>query len=597
MNNIFQIGGQVKGDSFIGRKNLINSIRKTFVENDKRTAKSFVGLTRIGKTSLIKCCFADLPDDTLCIYEDLNERSNYNEIWQDICLEIQEYIVGHEKIFTDKKNEIDELNQLLDDIAQNDNIWIRFSRNIKRVFYCLAELNIKTVLILDEFDNATTLFNEGTKHFELFRTVFSDARFNVSAITLSRRNLYMIEGSTYQSSTFHNVLDVVPLKGFDETDMEEYFSVFSDEGIHLDERQKERIIYYAGNLPYLLSIIGHHIIETAESGSPIDVDSIFLEKCKAINDYYRDCIKHLERDDDLKRIIPFVIGPNVGVTKSDKDELYNMGYFAERNGKLIAISEYFSIFLSTEKLQIPIWDNIINLEKKMKLLLESNLNMVAKHYGVVATTVNDKMKNILEKVSEITSNDISRYEIFINSNLRDFNISSTYIDVMSLTDVVKIYKECWSDVFSKFFNLESYSKWSNKFDKCARARNPVAHGHEEYLSELDKNEIDTYCKQVFDILGEQSIEMPKSIDDQQTGTANSQRYSIDYSLLNQETTMLVTEITNSGEAKGVVLNKYCAVIPKSYLKKVDTNSLINNEIEVSIKSCKDNTYFVQPLNI
>ena len=48
MNNIFQIGGQVKGDSFIGRESLIKTNKKNFIECDKRTAKSFVGLTRIG---------------------------------------------------------------------------------------------------------------------------------------------------------------------------------------------------------------------------------------------------------------------------------------------------------------------------------------------------------------------------------------------------------------------------------------------------------------------------------------------------------------------------------------------------------------------
>lgn len=594
MNNVFQIGGQVKGDSFIGRKPLIQSIRKSFVENDKRTAKSFVGLTRIGKTSLVKNSFIDIPKGVICIYEDLNERSNYVEIWQDICLDIQEYLYKNPDQFT--LCDVGDFKQLLDDIAKDDCPWIKLSRSVKRVFSQLASCNIKTILILDEFDNASFLFNEGTKHFELFRSVFSDARYNVSAITLSRRNLYTIEGATYQSSTFHNVLDIVPLKGFDDNDMIEYFSVFEREGIHLNESQKARIVYYAGNLPYLLSILGHYIIEVAESGADIDVDKIFLEKCKAINDYYRDCIKHLERDEDLQRIIPFIIGPNVGVTKNDKDELYNLGYFYEIDGKLVAISEYFSLFLSTEKLKINIWDNIIQLEKRLKLLLEENINLVAKHYTVSSDTINGKMVRILEKVEDVTEKDISRYEAYIRSNLRDFNIESTYIDVMSLSDVVKILRDCWNDVFSKFFNLDPYSRWDNKLSKCAVARNPVAHGHEEYLSDLDKQEVDTYCKQVFDILSETFHESVNKAQSSKQQSMLMQENTVDYSLLGQTAKMLIEDISSSGEARGIVNGTYNGIIPKSYLRKIDSNKLINHEIQVVVKSINAGVLSAQPLD-
>ena len=532
----------------------------------------------------------------LCIYEDLNERSNYTEIWQDICLEIQDYLHKHETELKVTKESLDGLYGLIDNIINNNLVWIKFSRDIKKVFGNLAELNIKTVLILDEFDNASLIFNEGTKHFELFRSIFSDAKFNVSAITLSRRNLYTIEGATYQSSTFHNVLDIVPLKGFDDSDMDEYFNIFSKEGIVLEEKQKARIVYYAGNLPYLLSIMGHYIIEAAESGLPINIDEIFYEKCKAINDYYRDCIKHLERDDDLKRIIPFVIGPNVGVTKSDKDELYNLGYFSEKDGKLIAISEYFSLFLSTEKLQIHLWDNIITLEKKLKLLLESQINLVAKHYGVNEASINLKMLKILEKIEGITDNDIKRYQAFIQSNLRDFNIESTYIDVMSLSDVVKIIKDCWADVFSKFFNFDSYSKWENRLNKCAMARNPVAHGHEEYLSELDKKEVDTYCKQIFDVLGETLKEKTKEAESKKTvQIGKPSNDGIDYSLLGKELTMVVSEALPSGEVKGIISNNYPATILKSYMKNVDPQQLIGQEIRVVVKSINNKIYIVQPV--
>lgn len=59
--NLFQIGKKVRGDYFIGRKNLIRYFRKIFLEEKSRSAKSIVGLTRIGKSSFIDNVFDDIP--------------------------------------------------------------------------------------------------------------------------------------------------------------------------------------------------------------------------------------------------------------------------------------------------------------------------------------------------------------------------------------------------------------------------------------------------------------------------------------------------------------------------------------------------------
>ena len=118
---------------------------------------------------------------------------------------------------------------------------------------------------------------------------------------------------------------------------------FEARGIELDDEQKEKIITTREICLYLLSILGHYIIETADEGKDIDIDSIFLNRCKAITDYYRDCRKHLERDGDLKRLIPFVIGPNVGVTKNDRDELINLGYLQIENVSLLQFQDSLQI--------------------------------------------------------------------------------------------------------------------------------------------------------------------------------------------------------------------------------------------------------------
>ncbi len=118
---------------------------------------------------------------------------------------------------------------------------------------------------------------------------------------------------------------------------------------------------------------------------------------------------------------------------------------------------------------------------------------------VGGNNINEIQKNILEKVG-IESNDIIRYEAYIRNNLKIHNQKSSFLDVISLTDSFKIVKYCWTSIFSKYFDNKTYDKLENQFDKCSEARNPVAHGHEEYLTKLDQQEIDVSCKQIFELL-------------------------------------------------------------------------------------------------
>lgn len=597
MKNIFQIGGQVTGESFIGRKKFVNDFRKDFIENDIRTAKSIIGLTRMGKTSTILKVFENCPQKIIYVYSILKEYSNYNEIWQDICYKIR-------KQLAELNIDINSIKESFDIVESDDIKWIKMLTAIKNIFSYLSDMELKTVLVLDEFDSAKELFEEKTKHFELFRTVFSDAKFNVSAITISRRNLYTIEGATYQSSTFHGVLDVIPFKGFDEDDMKEYFDVFEKVGISLNNSQKNKIIYYAGNIPFLLSIIGHYIFDSFEADEDIDIDKIFQNKCKSINDYYRDCIKHLERDNELKRIIPFILGPNIGVTHGDKQELFNLGYFREVNGNLIAVSEYFTDFLSVNMLNISIWDEIINLEKKMKQLIELEFTKIVKHYSIGGNDFNEIFLNVLTKTPGIEQGDIAKYKAFLSKTTQEFNnIQCSYLDVISMGDSIKIIKDCWIDIFAEYFNNAKFGDYELKFQRCVRARNPIAHGHEDYLTLNDKNEVNIYCKEIFEVINRNAknvkIDSENYLDVAKKFMTNlPQNQEIEAKIVN----MKIEKIGKKGNLKGtIILNnkKYEAVIPKNYLQNVKLQEKIGHTVKVKVNPAKQNNdiYEVEPQSL
>ena len=67
MQNIFEVGGQVSGESFIGRKAEVEKFRNEFLNSKKRKVYSVIGLARSGKTSFVKKIFENLPDNIFII--------------------------------------------------------------------------------------------------------------------------------------------------------------------------------------------------------------------------------------------------------------------------------------------------------------------------------------------------------------------------------------------------------------------------------------------------------------------------------------------------------------------------------------------------
>lgn len=488
MINVFQVGPVVTGNSFIGRKELVNQYRKQFLNKNKSSSVSLIGITRIGKTSFIKKVFEKIPDYLIYSYSDLKESSNYVELWQSILFPIQEYLENNNLITNEILNSFSAL--------EDESIpWIKLRSNLKKIFLYLGEKQLKTIVVLDEFDYATELFSSETKKYELFRSIISSPDYNIAAILISRRNLHDIEGQTFQSSTFRGVFDTRYFKGFNKEDLYEYYKIFNCKNIVLSESQKQKIEYYAGNSPYLLSILGNRIIDNRKNRKDIQISEIFLNDCRQINDYYADILKHLTRDKTRDKLISFVLGPNIGITRADRDELINLGYLREVDDEYIPISKFFEDYLRNNKLQESIWDKIISTEKKVKIILEKEKQELINSLAIVETENMAIELAILKLTPEIDQKDVQRYNSFIRANKRDFNVISSYFDVMSLSDCFKILKNSWL-VFCKYFNDDVITKWEYKFSQIGLARNPPAHAHEEYLSDSIKIEVDSYCNDI-----------------------------------------------------------------------------------------------------
>ena len=159
MDNIFCIGGQVRGDSFIGRKTEVKSLRNLFVDSSVKTAKSIIGLTRTGKSSFVDNAFLDIPETEKILYVNVTLGDfSYYEMWQDIMWKLKKQLQRKELLD-------DELEELLSNFDEEELKWVKLNHSVKDTFEYLNELEIKVILVLDEFDRASVVFENDTKKY------------------------------------------------------------------------------------------------------------------------------------------------------------------------------------------------------------------------------------------------------------------------------------------------------------------------------------------------------------------------------------------------------------------------------------------------
>ena len=282
----------------------------------------------------------------------------------------------------------------------------------------------------------------------------------------------------------------------------------------------------------------------------------------------------------MTRIIPFIIGPNIGVTNNDKYELISLGYLRENNCKLIAISEYFHLFLSSTMVNFSIWDNLINVEKKLKTLIAYHKNEISRQLALSGNVFSDK--SFLLKISGISQSDVDRYDSYIRHNFNFFNKVSNYLDVISLTDVIRIISQFWCTIFDYYFGQVPLTQWKFKFDSCAKARNPIAHGHEDYLSDSQRIEIDSYCKQILDNLARNNFvdaKLPVDFNEDTVITTNqilnevSDKPKANSSILavGDLVTVTIESISSNKSVKARINHSIIAVVSKKSIKSKHIN--------------------------
>lgn len=608
--NIFEVGTEVSGESMIGYRYhleyLVNAIMNT------NGNISITGLKRSGKTSLVKEAIRIIEkksDEYIFIKTDLAKYK---------CIEdFLRKIVGSLKIITRKHNkivtnvEIKELFSELDELDPDD---FMYREIIQEIFLNICAEGIKVVLYIDEFDEATKLFKE-TSDFEMLRDWASNGDLRFSLLLVSRRQIYMIEKRNFNNSTFHGVITTYPINGFNEEDIREYCMVLENYGINLSSQKIEKIRYYAGKSPYLWSTFGYELVENMQK--EMCIDDIFNTHLLDIRDHF-DAIYHNLSNDQIRineelievnsidKLSAIIFGPKIGITLEDITILKSLGYLDIYNGNYYSVSNYFTRYLYTKysPSKNSLFEAIIKVEKALKGLLNREIIGLAQKYNAIGKKINCIQKKILFGVSEIGEGNIVKYENFIRDNMCFFEKKSTYFDVISLRDTIKIIAASWDELFDKYFNNDSYETWREILEKCGRVRNPVAHGHEDFLTDEEKQLVDVYCKKINDQLCSEKI---SKIVGEEISEETLIKYVME-NLMNchesenteDEVFVFVGEKTTSRKnLQGHLSNGEVGSISSSYFFKDDfeAEEFIGREIKVRIKESnpQKSGYILEPV--
>ena len=541
--NPFYENGQVVGEGYIGRHEEIRNIMRILSQNSKNGSIVVSGLTRMGKTSLVKNCF------------DIAEKNNLLEKNNIVTLSVTVSTVNdfsqfYKRISNNLYMALEDRN-LLDSILErrfskievclknkDEDLIYELDDSFRAILNRLSKKGIKTVALLDEFDDARRAFKyDGvglSTNFQKFRDYVTEADYNITFILTSRTDISVIDASLPSGSNLRGAFSEISLTGFTDDEREEFFEKIRECGVTLSPDQKKKYIWYAGRSPFLFSKIASRIMMTDENIRSEDISiSRIVKQCKRdFEAYFDSLIGFMTSDELLSKFIQVFFGPVYDLSKKDiellkqygyiyriKDDLNfrDMRYFDKAEGDLDdvytyqTLSEYFLEFVRimvNRDDSLIIWKELIDAEKALRGVVEQGLK---KTYGP---------DNWMKTLKEIALNrtrgflfDVNKADTFIKASRMTFGdrVDDNLLAMISIDALGNIIKAYWNECYHTMFNppYEELTTLIRELEQLNKVRNPLAHGAENYLSTEDKVAVANYCKKINYVCNEKNSKKRK----------------------------------------------------------------------------------------
>lgn len=496
MNSAFEnpfadYGKIVRGERFIGRKEIIRVIESRIIQPTDPGNLAITGIHRIGKSSLAY--------KTIIEQKDRLTQKGVLPIWIGLSSYNQSLNFFH-SLVTECVDEMEDLNwlteqiqRLADHALEAQDPW----NQIKRFFKKVQEAGYGTLFIIDEFDQARFLF-KGDTAFQRLRELADYPDYRLSLVLTSRRSIRDIEHEAESNSPFHNIFQVQRLATFREEDLETYFDQFSSIGISISDANRKRVLFYCGAHPYLLEMLGCEIVEIFRENQKINVDKAADTISQSLFDHYDDMIHLLRGDGTLNKLIQILFGPVIDVKRTDVTELRNYGLIKPtQNGTYVAYSEHFHDYLKLQERATefaadlwPIWRDA------EKALREVITDIMSNAYGVnwidELGKTRPNLKNIFDDCRKAQQKEEKSFGDRASQNLIDFTYPTHLFEIIRA-------KGLWDDHFRPIFGRDK-NYWEERQKLLAKCRNPLAHNRDEVLQPHERTIVEGYCNEILDTL-------------------------------------------------------------------------------------------------
>jgi AAA+ ATPase superfamily predicted ATPase len=513
-NPFASYGHTVTGDYFIGRRNALRVIENRIIYPPTPGNLAIIGLRKIGKSSLVYKALLEQKEKLLekkrvPIRISLGLQEQPHGFFRKLVMECRTELrkLGWENgyIYAAAEEALQEYTGLGDKYEC-----------IQKFFWEIHQAGISVIFILDEFDRASELFKGNILGFQQLRELSDPPDLRVIFVTLSRRPIRDIELQHQSISTFDGIFHKYYLGMLEEEDVNSYFERLSAVELNITPTIKERIAFYCGGHPYLLTMLGYQIVEFFREGRSYDVDKVFDSIGQSFVEYMLSMIDYLNRDHRLNKLLQVVLGPLIDLKQIDVDELIRYGLIRpiEEETKLIypAFSPYFESFLRVTERETDLWPLLTKTEKILRVVIANTLQEKYKeNWFDKVERAHPKLglfngKNLFQRCREMQEREKRTWSGILAQNPLDY----TY--PQELIEIVCIEWSAFEHIFSKGKRMDQ-RYWKQRGEHIAMVRNPLAHNRAEIIKSPDRRTAEIYCQEIIDLLEVHLQEIERTASD------------------------------------------------------------------------------------
>jgi len=361
-------------------------------------------------------------------------------------------------------------------------------RRLKRGMIALCKADIKTAVVLDEFD-AIRGFLDADKTIQRLRDLIDHWHETGSCMVfISRRSLYAIEKQLYGVSNLDNVCEkqyVLPL----ESDGLAQMTARLGNCWKLTPEEVKTLMWHTGGHPFLSEMIlcrsweDRHLV----TGIGKSIGDMY--------DYYGHLRELLIEDTLFDQMVQATVGPRWSLKLESIDNLTRYGLIKCMKSPSAtffqAWSEHFQIYLEKCSREAPTWELWRTTELALRDFIESRCQeaLGANWHDVLGKRHPKSVGAIFDGCQERMAKD---------KKLFGLNASERLLDYAYPMQLWEIISAAWENFNSSFKREKNY--WKERFALLAKVRTPYAHSRDFVIPEHEITNAQGYCQEILSVI-------------------------------------------------------------------------------------------------